>query len=81
MTVHDVDDVPMMNLSNVLMYDKFEAEWRIGHCRIVFEGVDPFFCACSVQEANDLLSDDEPVPVFTNVTHWARLPSNPGEAA
>lgn len=62
---HDVD---------VLMWDVLEREWRIGHIRGVLEGVEPFHVACTVREASDLISDDNPIPVFMEASHWAALP-------
>ena len=80
MTVHSIS-VPMMKLVNLLMFDPIEAEWRVGHLREVLPGVEPCHCACTVTEANDMLMDDQPVPVFTEVSHWARLPANPNDVA
>lgn len=76
MTVHTIATEPM-KLVNVLLFDAVEGEWRIGHLRVVLEGVDPFYCACTVAEAADLLCEGVPVPVFADVSHWAQLPDPP----
>lgn len=81
MKVNDLAEIAAPELANVLFWDAMEREWRIGHVRPMIEGVEPFYCACSVGEAHDLIAGDLPVPVFTEVTHWARLPDNPGEPA
>lgn len=78
MTVHAVSEVTVPVLSNVLLWDAVEGEWRIGHARqVIPEVAEVYLCACSVEEAHELITDGEPVPVFMSVTHWARLPEQP----
>jgi hypothetical protein len=47
----------------------------------MIDGLPAFYCAVSVAEAHDLIADDYPVPVFEEVSHWARLPDQPGVPA
>lgn len=77
MSVYEIAMTAVPAMQNVLLWDTVEREWRIGHLRSVIEGVAAYYCGVPVAEANDLLSDDYPVPVFTDVSHWARLPSEP----
>lgn len=80
MIVHEINyKVPL--LQNLLFWDAAEGEWRIGHARAIIEGLDPYLCAVTVAEAHDLITSDLPVPVFAEVTHWARLPDQPGVPA
>jgi len=71
-----VHEVPEMQ--NVLMWDAVEREWLVGHMR---KAGELYACACTVAEAAEMLVDGVPVPVFAEVTHWARLPDAPGEPA
>lgn len=77
MSVHEIETTDVPTLENVLLWDTIEREWRIGHARVMIDGVPAFYCAVSVSEAHDLIIDDYPVPVFAEVSHWARLPSEP----
>lgn len=81
MIVHEVAKVAVPAMQNVLLWDAAEGEWRIGHARVVIDGRPAYLCAVTVQEAHDLITDDMPVPVFVDVTHWARLPDQPGVPA
>lgn len=83
MTVHEVAKLDIPALQNVLMFDAIEREWRIGHVRWFKDIGAPLTLACTVEEANDALSDEgaTPLMIFTEVTHWARLPDAPGEPA
>lgn len=66
-------------MTDVLLWDVLGGEWRIGHQRTLYVG-EAFWCACSLAEATDLVTDGMPVPVFEEVTHWAALPLPPGAA-
>lgn len=78
MSVHAIETTPVPTLSDVLLWDAIEREWRIGHARQMIPGLDEaYYCACSCAEAADLITDGEPVPVFMQATHWARLPDIP----
>lgn len=81
MSVHDLAEKPAPTLVNILLWDALEMEWRIGHLRAVIEGMEPYYCACSVSDAHDLITSDLPVPIFADVTHWSRLPDQPGVPA
>jgi hypothetical protein len=63
---------------DILLWDALEQEWRIGHQRRVLDGVEPFFCACCKQDADDMIDADQPVPIFERVTHWVPLPPKIG---
>ena len=71
MVVHEIAGAP--DMIDVLLWDAAEREWRIGHQRELYVG-QAFWCACTMAEAEDLITDGEPVPVFQRVTHWAPLP-------
>jgi hypothetical protein len=77
--VHKVEELAIPSMQNVLMWDALEREWRVGHLRVMDEGGEAMELACTVEEANDVLtSGDGMLPVFMEVTHWARLPGEPG---
>ena len=78
MSVHEIEATAVPAMQNVLLWDTVEREWRIGHLRMLDDGVAEHLCACSVEEAHELIADDQPVPVFVDVSHWARLPVEPG---
>jgi hypothetical protein len=80
-SVHEIETTGAPTLENVLLWDVLEGEWRIGHARLMIDGLPAFYCAVSVAEAHDLIADDYPVPVFEEVSHWARLPDQPGVPA
>ena len=78
MSVHAIEATAAPVLSDVLMFDAIEREWRIGHARRMIPGIDEVYhCACSCAEAAALITDGELVPVFMSVSHWARLPEMP----
>jgi len=78
MSVHDIDKLQVPELENVLLWDALEGVWRIGHARVMIEGVPAFWCDCTVVQAADLIVEELPVPVLVEVSHWARLPDQPG---
>ena len=73
MIVHEISSAPGP-LINVLLWDEIESEWRIGHKRRFADVGEDFWCSCTVAEAAELITDGEPVPVFTEVSHWSPLP-------
>lgn len=78
MNVIAIENAPPM-LTNVLLWDAMEREWRVGHGRIMVPGLsEVYWVDGTVDDAHDLITDGEPVGVFTQVTHWARLPDAPG---
>jgi hypothetical protein len=83
MHVHQVEKIAIPVLQNVLMWDALEREWRVGHLRVMDEGGEALELACTVEEANDALSEAQEtlLPVFMEVTHWTRLPGEPVAAS
>jgi len=67
-----IESCPVMQ--NVLMWDVHEGEWRVGHVRRV--GVEETPIAMTVREANDAITDGEPILIFARVSHWSRLPAD-----
>lgn len=73
MVVHEISGAPEM--TDVLLWDAMEREWRIGHGRaLAAVGGRLCWCACTVREGDEIAADEEPIIVFTQVTHWSPLP-------
>jgi len=77
MEVHDLGAVAVPLMTNVLLWDELEREWRIGHARRLLDLDEVWHCEGSVADVHELITDGMPVPVFSRVTRWARLPPEP----
>lgn len=74
MIINGLNGAP--DMEDILVFDRIEDEWRIGHKRVLYVG-EEFICACTVREANDYVADGAPVPVFAEALCWAALPVKP----
>lgn len=70
--VHEIAGCPEM--ADVLLWDAHERCWVIGHRRWMRDIEQDYFMAVPVKDADELITDGEPVPVLARSTHWAALP-------
>ena len=72
MIVHLIASAP--DMTGVLLWGEREGEWRVGHQRAVAYTGEDYWIDGSIRDTEELIKDEMPLSIFTEVTHWTALP-------